>query len=90
MENKDKEWMEKLKIKGMVDYAGHYVIIKTVDKNKKVWWEWNDGAVTNEGFKRDRLFNTLYKMLNFYKNYKTFIKIGFILFCIFYVYMLIK
>lgn len=87
----DKEVMEVLKIKGMVDYKGHYVVMKQIDKNKKVWWVWSDGAITNEGFKRDRLFNTLYWAINFYRENKLLLKVLSIIFVImFLIYVVVK
>lgn len=79
------DYRDELRIKGMIDYAGHEVVMKQVDKNKKVWWIWSDGAVTQEGFKRDRLFNILFKLVHFYRHNKTLLKIISILFVIFFV-----
>ena len=77
------DWFETLRVKGMTDYAGHYVEMKEVDKNQKVWWYWNDGAITNEGFKRDKLFNFLYLIVKFLRFNKFLIKV-FITFCVLY------
>lgn len=70
----DKDFMRELKIKGMVDGAGHYVELKEVDKEGKIWWHWNDGALTHEGFKRDRVFNFLFSMIKIYRHNKILVK----------------
>lgn len=85
----EQDWYKDLKIKGMVDYKGHYVEMKQVDKNQKVWWLWNDGAITNEGFKRDRLFNFLYSILKFYRLNKFIIKFFILLVIMFVLYLII-
>lgn len=79
-QDKDKDFLNELRIKGMVDYAGHYVEMKQVDQNQKVWWHWSDGAITNEGFKRDKLFNFLYFIVKTVREHKFLIK--FIAVCI--------
>lgn len=71
---KNQDWYKDLKIKNMTDFSGHYVEMKSVDNNKKVWWIWNDGAITNEGFKRDLLFNFLFFVINTYRHHKFLIK----------------
>ena len=85
----DKDFIKELKIKGMTDYAGHYVEMKEVDKNKKVWWHWNDGAITNEGFKRDKLFNFLYGIIKFYRLNKFTVKLFMFGLLIFVMYLII-
>lgn len=70
----NEEWYKDLKIKGMTDYAGHYVEMKQVDKNQKVVWYWNDGALTYENFKRDRLFNFMFGIVKFYRLHKKLCK----------------
>lgn len=83
------DWFETLRIKGMTDYAGHYVEMKSVDKDKKIWWYWNDGAITNEGFKRDRLFNFLYLVVKFLRFNKFLIKVFFTFGVLYVGYLLI-
>lgn len=85
----DKDFLRELKIKGMVDDKGHYVVMKEVDKNKKVWWIWNDGAVTNEGFKRDLLFNFLFYFVNTYRHHKFLIKFSLICLILLSAYLII-
>lgn len=79
----DKDFMRELKIKGMVDDAGHYVEMTQVDKDKKEWWHWNDGALTHKGFKRDKLFNFLFSMIKIYKHNRFLVKC--FLICIFFI-----
>lgn len=85
----DKDFMKELKIKGMVDYAGHYVELKEIDKNGKIWWHWSDGALTHEGFKRDRLFNFLFFIIKIYRHNKFLIKLFLLFVLIGIVYCLI-
>ena len=69
------EFFNELKVKGMTDYCGHYVEMKQIDKDGRVWWIWNDGAITNQNFKRDLLFNFLYSIIKFYRLNKLTIKL---------------
>lgn len=89
MENNEKDFLRELKIKGMVDYAGHYVVMKEVDKNQKIWWIWNDGATTNEGFKRDLLFNFLFFVVNTYRKHKFLVKFLFLCLVILSAYIIL-
>ena len=92
MQNKkvqDEQWFKDLKIKGMTDYAGHYVELKQVDKNQVLWFIWNDGAITREGFKRDRLFNFLFRIVSFYRHNRFLIKLSFVCLIILALYLII-
>lgn len=82
----EQEWFKDLKIKGMTDYAGHYVEMKQVDKDKKILWYWNDGAITYEKFKRDRLFNFLFGIVKFYRTHKKLCKF---MITVFYAFIII-
>lgn len=72
---KDEKWYKELKIKGLTDYEGNYVEMISVGKDKQEYLHWSDGAITVRGFKRDRLFNTIYKLIKFWKLNKILIKI---------------
>ena len=78
MKNKDiekEQWFKDLKIKGMTDYEGNYVEMISVNKDGKEFLHWSDGAITVRGFKRDKLFNTLYKLVKFWKLNKFLIRL---------------
>lgn len=90
---KENNFMQELKIKGMVDDFGHYVEMTQVRPDKKEFWIWNDGAITSKGFKRDIIFNCVYKLIYLWRKYKLIwqILIVWIFFCLgYYLYNLIK
>lgn len=88
---KDNQELEGLKAKGLTDYAGHYVTMLQVDKDKKEYYHWSDGAITPKGFQRDRIFNFAYSLIRFWKLNKILIKISLIVFSImFVIYILNK
>lgn len=71
---KNKEKNNELKIKGLTDGAGHFVVMTEVDEKGRLWYHWNDKAITIEGFKRDKMFNLLFKIFHFYRHNKILIK----------------
>jgi len=78
MKNKElqkEKWYMELKAKDMVDYEGNYVEMISVGKDGKEFLHWSDGAVTVRGFKRDRLFNNLFKIIRFWKINKFLIRL---------------
>lgn len=78
MKNKQlqkEKWYMELKAKGMVDYEGNYVEMISVGKDGKEFLHWSDEAITVRGFKRDRLFNNLFKIIRFWKINKFLIRL---------------
>lgn len=87
---KNEQWYKELKIKGLTDYEGNYVEMISVGKDKKEYLHWSDGAITVRGFKRDRLFNTVYKLIKFWKINKILIKITIITLSIIAMWYIVK